>query len=178
MSKLIILDRDGVINQDSSEYIKSPEEFIFLPGSVEAIVRFCKAGHAVAIATNQSGIARGYYTEAVLHTIHDKLRTGVNAAGGKISCIQYCAHLPTDDCACRKPRPGMLHAIAKQLKTTLDNAVMIGDRMTDILAAKAAHVAPMVVMSAATDKAKLAELPEIPVFMSLEACADAILSAA
>ena len=176
MNKLIILDRDGVINQDSLEYIKSPDEFIFLPGSIKAIKRLCDAGYTLAIATNQSGISRGYYTEAMLHTIHEKLLMQVNAAGAKIACIQYCPHMPDARCACRKPMPGMLYAIAKQLGCALDGAVMVGDRITDILVARAAGVRPMVIVSSMTDHARLNEFPEVPVFVSLETCVDVILS--
>lgn len=174
---LIILDRDGVINQDSMAYIKSPDEFIFLPGSIEAIARLHQAGFNIAIATNQSGIARGYYTEATLHAIHEKLRHAVDAAGGKISSIQYCQHMPDSGCGNRKPMPGMLHAIAKQLACPLDGAVMVGDRITDILAARAAGVRPMVVRSPMTDEARLADFPEVPVFDSLKSCVDEVLSA-
>ncbi|MCH9755612.1 MAG: D-glycero-beta-D-manno-heptose 1,7-bisphosphate 7-phosphatase [Gammaproteobacteria bacterium] len=176
MNKLIILDRDGVINQDSLEYIKSPDEFILLPGSIEAIKRLNDAGYTIAIATNQSGIARGHYDEAMLHRIHEKLLTHVNRVGGRIACIQYCSHMPDSGCACRKPMPGMLYAIAKQLGCALDGAVMVGDRITDILVARAAGVRPMVVMSQMTDKAQLVEFPEVPIFASLEACVDNLLS--
>ncbi len=176
MNKLIILDRDGVINQDSLEYIKSPDEFIFLPGSIKAIKRLCDAGYTIAIATNQSGIARGHYDEPMLHSIHEKLLTHVHAAGAQIACIQYCPHMPDSGCACRKPMPGMLYAIAKQLECTLDGAIMVGDRITDILVARAAGVRPMVVVSSMTDQARLAEFPEVPVFVSLDTCVDVILS--
>ena len=176
MNKLIILDRDGVINQDSLEYIKSPDEFIFLPGSIQAIKRLCDAGYTIAIATNQSGIARGHYTEATLHAIHEKLLTHVNAAGAHIACIQYCSHMPDSGCACRKPMPGMLYTIGKKLECSLDGAVMVGDRITDILVARAANVRPMVIESSMTDHERLAEFPEVPVFISLEACVDMLLS--
>jgi D-glycero-D-manno-heptose 1,7-bisphosphate phosphatase len=178
VKKLIILDRDGVINQDSPDYIKSPDEFIFLPGSIQAIVRLHKAGYTLAIATNQSGVARGYYNEATLHAVHEKLLAHVHVAGGEISCIQSCLHLPSAACSCRKPMPGMLYEIAKKLGCTLEGAMMIGDRMTDILAAKAAAVWPMLVMSSMTDSVCLASSLDIPVFQSLEACANNILSAA
>ncbi len=174
--RLIILDRDGVINQDSLEYIKSPEEFIFLPGSLEAIRRLCAAGYTVAIATNQSGIARGYYDEATLHAIHDKLVSQVRVVGGGIASIQYCPHMPDSGCACRKPMPGMLYAIAETLQCTLDGAIMVGDRITDILVARAAGVRPMVVRSPMTDNARLADFPEVSVFSSLAQCVDNLLS--
>jgi D-glycero-D-manno-heptose 1,7-bisphosphate phosphatase len=176
MNRLIILDRDGIINQDSLNYIKSPDEFIFLPGSIDAIARLHQAGYILAIATNQSGIARGYYDETTLHAIHEKLLNHVHAAGGKIASIQYCKHMPDSGCACRKPMPGMLHAIAEQLNCSLDGAVMVGDRITDILVARAAGVRPMVVMSPMTDKVKLEAFSDVPVFASLEAYTNSILS--
>ncbi|MDF1645840.1 MAG: D-glycero-beta-D-manno-heptose 1,7-bisphosphate 7-phosphatase [Legionellaceae bacterium] len=176
MNKLIILDRDGVINQDSLEYIKSPDEFIFLPGSIKAIKRLCDAGYTLAVATNQSGIARGLYDETILHAIHDKLLTHLHAVGAEIACIQYCPHMPDKGCACRKPMPGMLYAISKQLACPLEGAVMVGDRITDILVARAAGVHPMVIRSPMTDEQRLTEFPEVPVFSSLEACVDMMLS--
>lgn len=165
--KLLILDRDGVINQDSLQYIKSPEEFIFLPGSLEAIARLTKAGYTLAIATNQSGVSRGLYTEDTLLQIHEKLLTAVTAEGGEIASIQYCTHMPDSGCGCRKPMPGMLHAIAKNLNTTLEGAMMVGDRITDILVARAVGIKPLVIRSQMTDMVKLKSFPEVPVFSSL-----------
>ena len=100
--KLIILDRDGVINQDSIHYIKSPDEYILLPGSCEAIARLTRAGYTVAVATNQSGIARGFYDEAQLAAIHEKMMLSVRAVGGEIALILHCPHMPEAGCACRK----------------------------------------------------------------------------
>lgn len=176
MKRLIILDRDGVINQDSPNYIKSPEEFVFLPGSVHAMVRLYEAGYVLAIATNQSGIARGYYHEQTLEAIHQKLLTTVRAAGGDIACIKHCPHLPEAGCACRKPMPGMLHAIAKTLNCRLEGALMVGDRISDILVAKSVGVRPMVVLSSMTDMARLREFPDVSQFTSLAALVDALLS--
>ncbi len=177
MKPLMILDRDGVINQDSMEYIKSPDELILLPGSIDAIKRLYDAGYQIAIATNQSGIARGFYTETMLHHIHEKLLNHVHAAGAEIASLQYCPHMPDAGCDCRKPMPGMLHAIGKALNHTLEGAYMVGDRITDILVARAAGVRPLVVQSAMTDLARLAEFPEIPIFSSLATCVDELLSA-
>ncbi|MDF1827414.1 MAG: D-glycero-beta-D-manno-heptose 1,7-bisphosphate 7-phosphatase [Legionellaceae bacterium] len=175
MKKLIILDRDGVINQDSLEYIKSPDEFIFLPGSIQAIVRLNQAGYTVAIATNQSGIARGFYDESILAAIHEKMVRHVEAAGGDIALIKHCPHMPDAGCACRKPQPGMLHMISKHLGQSLEHAIMVGDRVTDILVAKAAGVRPMVVLSPMTNLTQLENFPDVPKFASLAACVNEIL---
>jgi D-glycero-D-manno-heptose 1,7-bisphosphate phosphatase len=176
MTKLVILDRDGIINRDSLEYIKSPDEFHVLPGSLEAMVRLNQAGYTLAVATNQSGISRGYYTETILESIHLKLQTALQALGGHLAVIEYCSHMPDAGCACRKPEPGMLHAIAKRLGCSLDGAVMVGDRISDILVARAAGVRPMVVLSSMTDKPALQNFPDVPRFTSLATCVDAFLA--
>jgi len=108
MLKLLILDRDGVINYDSDAYIKSVEEWIPLPGAIEAIAQLSKAGWTVAVATNQSGIARGYYDIATLDAMHARLRTLVAEQGGEVGLVVYCPHGPDEGCDCRKPKPGML----------------------------------------------------------------------
>ncbi len=174
--KLIILDRDGVINQDSIHYIKSPDELIFIPGSCEAIARLTKVGFTVAVATNQSGIARGYYDEAQLEAIHAKMQAGVTAVGGCISLIRHCPHMPEAGCACRKPQPGMLQAISKQFDCDLKNVFFIGDRVSDIQAAEAAGAIPIMVMSPMTDRVGLAEYPHVPVYTSLAHCVDDLIA--
>ena len=176
--KLIILDRDGVINQDSLHYIKSPDECLLLPGSCEAIARLTAAGYRVAVATNQSGIARGYYDEAQLAAIHEKILSSVAAAGGRIDFILHCPHMPDAGCACRKPQPGMLLTIAKHFHYPLANANVpfIGDRVSDIQAAEAAGALPMVVLSPMTDRVSLAAFPHVPIFTSLAQCVDQLLA--
>ncbi|ASQ46761.1 D-glycero-beta-D-manno-heptose 1,7-bisphosphate 7-phosphatase [Legionella clemsonensis] len=176
MNKVILLDRDGVINQDSLHYIKSAEEFIFLPGSIAAIVRLTEAGYRIGVATNQSGVSRGYYTEAELATIHQKLINEVHAAGGKIAAIEYCIHMPNEGCSCRKPQPGMLQALARHLNCSLDNIPYVGDRVSDIQAAEAAGAKPMIVLSPMTDRIGLQHYPHVPVFTSLEDCVDFLLT--
>jgi histidinol-phosphate phosphatase family domain/HAD-superfamily hydrolase, subfamily IIIA len=111
--KLIILDRDGVINEDSDAFIKTVDEWIPIPGSIEAMARLYQAGYTLAIATNQSGIARGYYDVSTLNAMHAKLHDLLAKQGGKVAYIAYCPHLSSDRCACRKPNPGMLLTIAK-----------------------------------------------------------------
>ena len=110
--KLLILDRDGVINQDSDAYIKKLDEWIPIPSSIAAIARLSKAGWTVAVATNQSGIARGYYDLATLESMHARLRQLVAKQGGEVGLIVHCPHGPDDGCDCRKPKPGMLEQIA------------------------------------------------------------------
>ena len=173
--KLIILDRDGVINQDSLHYIKSPDELIMLPGSAEAIAKLTKAGFTVAIATNQSGITRGFYTEAQLVEINQKLVDSVMAFGGVIDFIIHCPHMPDAGCSCRKPNPGMLNAIAKRYNCTLQSVPFVGDRVSDIEAAVAANALPMVVLSPMTDRVGLAAYHNVPIFTSLKLLVDELL---
>jgi D-glycero-D-manno-heptose 1,7-bisphosphate phosphatase len=167
MKKVILLDRDGVINHDSIHYIKSPDEYEFIPGSIDAIVRLTKAGYKVGVATNQSGIARGFYDVEVLSKIHEKLSTAVRMAGGEISAIVYCPHHPNDGCACRKPNPGMLNQLAKLLHCRLKGVMFVGDRFSDIQAAQAAGATPVLVRSQMTEGFLLTPSPAVPLFSSL-----------
>ena len=133
---MIILDRDGVINQDSPDYIKSPEEWHAIPGSLEAIARFNQAGHQVVVATNQSGIGRQFYDLATLEAINQKMTNELKKVGGHLDGIYYCPHLPSDHCSCRKPKPGLLQQISQDFSVDLSqNAVLIGDSARDIQAA-------------------------------------------
>lgn len=137
-SKLIILDRDGVINQDSDEYVKNADEWIPIPGSIEAIAELCKNGYTICIATNQSGLARGYFTEATLKQMHKKLTDLVEKQGGKIHSIYFCPHSPDDNCDCRKPLPGMFKQIALQFSLKdLRHVRTVGDSLRDLQAGKA-----------------------------------------
>ncbi|WED42278.1 D-glycero-beta-D-manno-heptose 1,7-bisphosphate 7-phosphatase [Legionella cardiaca] len=176
MNKIILLDRDGVINQDSLHYIKSVEEFIFLPGSIEAIAYLTKAGYRIGVATNQSGVSRGLYSETELAAIHRKLLNDVRAAGGEIEAIEYCTHMPDAGCTCRKPQPGMLRALAEHLNCSLAGVPFVGDRVSDIQAAEAAGAAPMVVLSPMTDRVGLQAYAHVPVFHSLMDCVTFLLS--
>lgn len=135
---LVILDRDGVINHDSDNYIKSLDEWVPYPASITAIARLTQAGYTVAVATNQSGIARGYYSEATLHAMHDQLTALVEAEGGGIAHIAYCPHGPDDNCRCRKPLPGMLQNIQQHLGlASLTRSWMVGDSLRDLQAGEA-----------------------------------------
>jgi D-glycero-D-manno-heptose 1,7-bisphosphate phosphatase len=137
--KLVILDRDGVINHDSDAYIKSLDEWVPYPASIAAIARLNHAGFTVVVATNQSGIARGYYDETTLQSMHDRLLALVEKEGGHIAHIAYCPHGPDDKCQCRKPLPGMLHQLQQRLGlTSLTGSWMVGDTLRDLQAGEAA----------------------------------------
>jgi len=143
--KLIILDRDGVINEDSDEYIKSADEWIPIPGSLDAIARLNHAGYAVAIASNQSGIARGYFDIEALAAMTVKMNDMLAQHGGRVDAMVYCPHRPKDGCDCRKPKPGMLIEIGNRFKVSLNNVLFVGDNIDDIKAAQAAGVKPVLV---------------------------------
>ncbi|MGS1117193.1 D-glycero-beta-D-manno-heptose 1,7-bisphosphate 7-phosphatase [Castellaniella sp. UC4442_H9] len=145
--KLIILDRDGVINEDSGAFIKTPDEWIPLPGSLEAMGRLTQAGWTVVVASNQSGIARGLFTMETLGAIHTRMRQAVAAAGGRIDAIFFCPHGPDEGCACRKPNPGMLHDIAKRLDVRLEGVPVVGDSLRDLQAAAACNCRPWLVLT-------------------------------
>ncbi len=177
--KLIILDRDGVINQDSDNFIKTVDEFIPLPGSVEAIARLCQAGYRVAIATNQSGIARGYYDLDTLNAMHEKLRAELASHGGSIDMIAYCPHGPDDNCDCRKPKPGMYRDIAKRFDIPLEGIPVIGDSLRDLQAAQTVGASPILVRTGKGERtlAKGEGLDGIPVYDNLAAAVSALLEA-
>lgn len=144
--KIIILDRDGVINQDSDNFIKSVDEFIPLPGSIEAIARLKHAGYKVYIATNQSGIQRGFYTIETLHAMHEKLASLLNARDAQIDGIEFCPHGPDDHCDCRKPKTGMYLAIAKKAGLSdYSDILVVGDSLRDLQAAQAINAKPHLV---------------------------------
>lgn len=145
MPKMIILDRDGVINEDSDDYIKSVDEWIPIPGSLEAINRLKKAGYLVTVATNQSGISRGLFNEDVLHDINGKMHRLLARRGASVDGIFYCPHGPQDNCTCRKPKPGLLFQIAKQFDINLAETVFVGDSISDIRAAEMANAIPVLV---------------------------------
>lgn len=137
--KLIILDRDGVINKESRDYIKTPDEWQPIPGSLEAIAKFNKAGYTVVVATNQSGVARGYCTLETLEAIHNKLHDAVAKLGGRIQKIYFCPHGPNDGCNCRKPKTGLCEQIAADLYIDLNTVqpIFVGDSMRDFELANA-----------------------------------------
>lgn len=158
--KLLILDRDGVINQDSDAYIKSLEEWIPIPGSIEAIAQLSKAGWTVAVATNQSGIARGYYDLATLEAMHARLRMLVAEQGGEVGLIVYCPHGPDEGCACRKPKPGMLITIAAHYHVNLAGVWFVGDSKGDLEAALTVDAQPILVKTGKGEKTLSKGIPE------------------
>jgi D-glycero-D-manno-heptose 1,7-bisphosphate phosphatase len=145
--KLIILDRDGVINQDSDLYIKSPEEWIPLPGSLEAIARLNQWGYRVVVATNQSGIGRGLFGMDTINAIHDKMIKAASHAGGSIDAIFFCPHTNADDCDCRKPKAGMFTEIAARYNVDLAGVPAVGDSLRDLLAADSVGAQPLLVLT-------------------------------
>lgn len=175
MNKIVLLDRDGVINADSFNYIKSVDEFIPIPGSIAAIARLTAAGYRIGVATNQSGVSRRLYDENTLAAIHEKMLDLVHEAGGEIEAIEYCIHMPDEGCPCRKPNPGMLYALASYFHCSLTGIPFIGDRVSDIQAAESAGAKPIMVLSTMTDRVGLKIYPEVPVFDSLAQCVDSIL---
>lgn len=132
--KLVILDRDGVINQDSANFIKNPNEWIAIPGSLEAIALLNQSGYRVAIATNQSGVSRGLFDMATLNSIHDKMHRELASVGGRIDAVFYCPHSADDNCDCRKPKTGMIKEIAKRFSVELNQVFAVGDALRDIQA--------------------------------------------
>lgn len=175
--KLIILDRDGVINHDSKHYIKSHEEWLPIDSALDAIATLTQANYVVAVASNQSGIARGLYTQADLERIHQKMHEMVEAKGGKIDKVVYCPHHPDESCACRKPEPGMLHQIANHYRLDLNGVPFIGDRMTDIICAKSCGATPILIHSPMTQGKDEASLNGVKRFDSLkDAVRDILIS--
>ena len=142
---LVILDRDGVINRESNEFVKTPDEWIPLAGSIQAIASLSEAGYTVAVASNQSGVARGLFDRKALRAMHRKLRRLVSSAGGHIDRIVVCPHGPDDGCACRKPKPGLLYRLGRHYRTDLAGVPVIGDSLRDLEAAERAGARPILV---------------------------------
>ena len=155
--KLIILDRDGVINYDSDQYIKSPAEWKPIPGSPEAIARLTQNGWRVVVATNQSGIGRGLFDMATLNAMHDKMHRIVNQAGGRIEAVFYCPDTDASKSWCRKPNPGMFHAISKRYNLPLTDVPAVGDSLRDLQAADAVGAQPILVMTGKGKKTRAAD---------------------
>ncbi len=145
--KLIILDRDGVINEDSDDYIKHPDEWHPLPGSLEAIARLHQAGWTIAIASNQSGLARGLFDITALTDIHQKFRKALAQLGGTVDAIFVCPHGPDDSCLCRKPLPGLFYDIGHRFDTSLEGVPAVGDSLRDLKASAAAGCLPWLVQT-------------------------------
>ena len=143
--KLVILDRDGVINEDSDDYIKSEDEWIPIPGSLEAIAQLNQAGYHAVVVSNQSGIARGLFTYDDLHRMHAKMNALLAQLGGHVDAVLYCPHHPDDGCPCRKPAPGLLLQLAERLSVDLRGVPLVGDTLSDVQAASQVGAAPVMV---------------------------------
>lgn len=182
-TKLIILDRDGVINRDSDHYIKSPEEFVPIAGSLEAIARLTQAGYTVVVATNQSGIARGYFDTATLDAMHDKLRRLLADHQSRVNGIYYCPHGPDDNCDCRKPQPGLLRQILDDYQVPagdIGEVIAIGDSLRDLQAAQQLGIRSILVRTGKGQKTEASlesekTLAGTPVYDDLAAAVEALL---
>lgn len=189
--KLIILDRDGVINEDAGSYIKSVEEWQPIPGSIEAIARLSRAGYTSVVATNQSGLARGLFDLDDLEAMHAKLTGLVEENGGKLEAVFYCPHHPDDECKCRKPKTGMLDAIEAEFNLSLQDVVFVGDSLKDLQAAAIKSCTPCLVRTgrgretearliagvAAEGDCPALSLEQVVIFDDLSEAVDTILAA-
>ena len=178
MIKLIVLDRDGVINEDLEKPVATADEWVPIPGSLEAIARLHQNGWSVAVATNQSGLGRGIIDLSTLHQIHQRMHEMVNQSGGKIDVVAFCPHTDSDDCACRKPAPGMLYTISERLDVELSNVVIVGDSLRDMQAAMATAATPVIVRTGKGQKTldNHKGLEHIPAYDDLASYVDALLA--
>ncbi|CAH0993014.1 D-glycero-beta-D-manno-heptose-1,7-bisphosphate 7-phosphatase [Sinobacterium norvegicum] len=179
--KVVILDRDGVINHDSDAYIKSAEEWLPIPGSIEAIGRLCQAGYQVYIATNQSGIGRGYYGLTELQQMHDKMQQLLDEVGGNIAAIEFCPHGPDEGCHCRKPLAGMIENIEQHMGCSAHQVPLIGDSLRDLEAGLLRQCQPVLVKTGKGDKTLKKIInnelwAELPVYDNLSDVVDALLT--
>lgn len=177
--KIVILDRDGVINQDSDQFIKTPQEWVAIPGSLEAIARLNHEGYRVVVASNQSGIARGLLNMRALNAIHRKMHQELARYGGHLDAIFFCPHGPDEDCRCRKPAPGLFEEIARRFHCHCEDAPVIGDSLRDLEAARAVGAQPVLVLTG-KGTATLVDHPDlatqIPVYDDLSQAVDALLA--
>jgi D-glycero-D-manno-heptose 1,7-bisphosphate phosphatase len=174
---LVILDRDGVINRDSPEFVKTADEWQPLPGSIDAIAKLSKAGFTVVVASNQSGLARGLFSRGALDAMHRKLRRLVRVAGGRVDRIVVCPHGPDDACECRKPAPGLYLRLARHYGMSLDGVPAIGDSLRDLQAAAAAGATPILVRTGNGRQTEVSlphDLQGIAVYDDLAAVATAL----
>jgi len=177
--KLIILDRDGVINHDSDDFIKSPEEWQAIDGSLKAISRLHRNGYRVVVITNQSGIARGLLDIDKLNRIHQKMMHEVQETGGHIDSILFCPHGPDDGCDCRKPKTGLYEDLAERLQVKLNGVIAVGDSERDLVSAKSVGAQPVLVKTGKGMRTLASADPEslenVPVYDDLSAVVDAVL---
>ncbi len=177
MQKLVILDRDGVINYDSNDFIKTPDEWQPIPGSLEAIAQLNQAGFRIVVATNQSGLSRGLFTLDDFYQIHQKMFKLLDDVGGSIEAIFFCPHHPKEECKCRKPQPGMLQDIANRLGISLTNVPAIGDSLRDLQAATAVGAQPILVLTGngTQTQTQMAEFNDVLVYKDLANFVDQFL---
>ena len=175
---LIILDRDGVINEDSDDYIKSPAEWQPIVGSLEAIAKLSQNGYKIVVVTNQSGLGRNLFTIEALNAIHMKMNTHLAQFGGVIDALFFCPHIPEDNCNCRKPKPGLYNDISERLRVSLNKVFCVGDKMTDIQAIQSAGGKPVLVRTGqGQSEIDQGLVPEgIPVYCDLAQFVDEILA--
>ncbi len=176
--KLIILDRDGVINGDSPDYVKTASQWHPLPGSLEAITRLSQSGYRVVVASNQAGLARRLFDFDALAAMHEKFLRLLSELGGHVDGIFFCPHGPDDGCGCRKPQPGLLHDIARRYQIDLAGVPLVGDSLRDIQAARAAGACPILVRTGngqRTERENAADLAGVAVYDDLAAVADSML---
>lgn len=177
LPKLVILDRDGVINEDSDDYVKTEDEWIPIPGSLESIARLNHAGILVVVATNQSGIGRGLIAPEDLNRMHAKFHRGLARVGGHVDGIFFCPHTPEATCPCRKPAPGLLRSISARFGVPLVGAISIGDSKRDVDAAAAVRAQPILVRTGKGERTLAAhpELQDLPCFDDLAEAVDNLL---
>jgi D-glycero-D-manno-heptose 1,7-bisphosphate phosphatase len=177
-ARVVVLDRDGVINRESVAFIKSVDEWLPLPGSLAAIAALSQAGFRVVVATNQSGVGRGLISPTTLDQIHARMIQAVEQAGGKLAGIFFCPHLPQDNCSCRKPRPGLLRQIEAQFGCSLEGQPVIGDSARDLQAAAAVGARPILVRTGngIETEREIDRDSGVEVFDDLAAVADALIS--
>ena len=181
MNKLIILDRDGVINEDSDNYVRSVDEWLPIDGSVEAIAKLSKAGYSIAVATNQSGLARDYFPPETLDAMHQKMTDLVQSEGGKIDAIFFCPHGPDDACECRKPKPGMINQALAQFHQPASETWVVGDSLRDIQAGQQSGCKTAIVVTGKGERTlkliaeKETTYADVPVFSNLNAFAEELL---
>ena len=176
---LIILDRDGVINEDSDDYIKSPAEWQPIAGSLEAIAKLSQNGYRVVVVTNQSGLGRKLFTIEALNAIHMKMDTHLAQFGGVIDAVFFCPHIPKDKCNCRKPKPGLYNDVSERLRVSLSKVFCVGDKMTDIQAIQSAGGKPVLVRTGkGQSEIDQGLVPEgIPIYNDLAEFVDEIVTA-
>jgi len=176
--RLIILDRDGVINQDSDSYVKTVDEWLPIPGSIEAMARLCHAGYRIAVATNQSGLSRGLFTIDDLNAMHRKMHRELATHGAHVDAVFFCPHGPDAGCACRKPNPGLLEEISSRMQVDLVGVPCVGDSYRDIAAANAMGAIPILVRTGKGERTMLEHRPELlgtVVYADLAAVAESLV---